>query len=78
MSMPHDHDPEGPLERCTARVDYEGNLTITYKWTNLKVEGSMSHDEYVGDWSDDDIVGLVGDLIGCSDEDCEKIKVEWE
>lgn len=66
------------LVYCTAKVDCEGNLTMRYKWRDLLVEGSMRHDENVADWSDDDIVGLVADLIGCSDEDAEKIVVEWE
>lgn len=65
----------GNLEYCRARVDFEGNLTLKYRWSKLKVEGSMAHDENVLDWSDDDIVDLVADLVGIPDEEVEKVEV---
>lgn len=74
MTRPKDEGSD-TLEYCRATVDLEGNLTMVYKWSHLKVRGSLSHDENVLDWSDDDIAGLVAALIGCSDEDAERIEV---
>jgi len=64
------------LERCVIHVDQDGQLTVSYKWSHLKVSGSLSHDEDVSTWDDDEIIDLVVDLIGADDEDRSVIELE--
>lgn len=68
------------LEFCHVTVlDGGAAITATYRWAGNDVDGSDTwSDEDYSDWSDDDIRGLVADMIGCTDDDVDLIEVNWE
>lgn len=68
---------EGTLLRCKVVVR-EGVATATYRFSDRDVDGVVSLDEDVTDWKDDDIIALTSDLIGCTDDEVEKIEVKRE
>lgn len=67
---------EGKLERCAISIDEHGNLIAHYRWSHLQVDGSFAHDEDVSDWTDDEIKGLVADMIGADSEDQKVMEIE--
>lgn len=59
---------EEPKPFCRAIVDC-GNLRWEYRHPGAKVEGRMSHDEDVSDFSQEDIIDLTRSMLGLAPEE---------
>lgn len=54
-----------------------GELRWEYKLKAFDVSGSMSHDEDVSEWSDEDIKTVTRMMLDVNDDDPVEIEVQW-
>lgn len=59
---------------CKVTV-HDGVASARYHWEDLPVPGSISHDEDVSDWTDEEIADCIADLVGIEEGEKDKIEV---
>lgn len=65
MAMMIEDEPD--YEYCRAICDAEGNLRWEYKLVGSRAN-VMSHDEYVSEWTNREIVALTTQMLGVPEE----------
>jgi len=65
-----------PFEYVRAIVEID-ELRWEYKVETSPVQGSMSHDEDVSDYTDDDIIDLTMGMIGVPEEQKDLVEVQY-